>query len=145
MLPVLRRRNDTARNFWGFGSDLDRVFDAALGAAPSMSGWTPAVDVSESTDAYTVTAELPGLDPKEVEITVENGVMSISGEKQDAFENTETSGRHVVERRYGRFQRNFSLPRSVDADKVEAHFENGLLTVTLPKAEKAKPRRIKIG
>lgn len=145
MLPVLRRRNDTARNFWGLGTDFDRLFDAALNTAPSMSGWTPAVDVAESNDGYTVTAELPGLDPKEVEITVENGVLSISGEKRDEFEDTDTTGRHLVERRYGRFQRNFSLPRSVDADGVEAHFDNGLLTVTLPKAERAKPRRIKIG
>jgi len=146
MLPVLRRRNEGPRTFLGLESDFDGLWTTALGLAPSMSGWTPAVDVAETAEAFTVTAELPGLSPDNVEISLEDGVMSISGEKRDTYESgAEGSGRHVVERRYGKFQRNFSLPRSVDSEKVQARFEDGLLVVTLPKAEAAKARRITIG
>lgn len=144
MLPTIRRRTTTP-TLWD-NSDFDRLFDWALGSAPSLSGWTPAVDVRETGDEYLVIAELPGMSPDNVEVTVENGVLSISGEKKEEFEEGDKrSDRHVYERRYGRFQRNFSLPRSVDADGVKAEFENGLLRVTLPKAAVAKPRKIKIG
>ncbi len=92
-----------------------------------------------------MSAELPGLRKADVEITVENGVLSLSGEKKEEFEEVSAeSGRYVVERRYGRFQRNFSLPRGIDADKVEAEFSDGILTITLPKVAAAKPRQIKI-
>ena len=142
MLPVIRRHRAVPTTT----NDFDRFFDWAFGdAAPSMSGWTPAVDVEETDDNFLVTAELPGLTADDVEVTVENGVLTISGEKSDQRENgSEKRGRHVVERRYGRFVRNFSLPRSVDPDGVTARFENGLLQVTLPKANTAKARRIKV-
>ena len=146
MLPVLKR-NRLARIGWDV-FDAGREFDRLLGStfgAPSSSAWTPAIDVRETKNEFLVRAELPGLTKGDVEITVENGVLSLSGEKTEAFEDgSAESRRYVLERRYGRFQRNFSLPRGIDADKVTAEFSDGVLTITLPKAAAAKSRQIKI-
>ena len=101
--------------------------------------------LERSSDELTLQAELPGLAAEDVGVGVENGVLSISGEKkQEVEEEKDGSDYHLVERRYGRFERSFTLPRSVDAGKVKAEFANGVLTVTLPKAEAAKPRRIEV-
>jgi HSP20 family protein len=92
-----------------------------------------------------VTAELPGLKPDDVNVTVENGVLTISGEKkQEIQEGKEDGDYYLFERRYGRFERSFTLPRSVSADQIKARFESGILTVSLPKAEGAKPRKVQI-
>jgi HSP20 family protein len=145
MLPSTIRRRDNPTT-WDEGSDLNRLFNLAFGSAPSFAGWTPSVDVQEDKEAFVVTAELPGLAAADVDVSVENGVLSISGEKREQREEGgEGTSHHLMERRYGKFQRNFSLPRSVDADKVAAKFENGILEVTLPKSAAAKPRRIKVG
>ena len=142
MLPILRRRD--IPSLWD--NEVDRLFDFALGGGSSYTGLSPAVDVRETADDFLVTAELPGLSRDDVDVSVENGVLSISGEKREEFEEgSETGNRHLIERRYGKFHRNFSLPRSVDAEKVEARFDNGVLHVTLPKAAVAKARRVKIG
>lgn len=145
MLPSIITRRTTP-NLWDRATDFDRLFDFAFGAAPSLSAWSPAVDIRETGDEFIVTAEVPGLTKDDLELSVENGVLSISGEKKEEYEEGGNgTGRHLVERRYGRFQRNFSLPSSVNTDRVEASFKDGVLTVTLPKAEVAKPKRIKIG
>jgi len=126
--------------------EIDRVFDRFFGQAGSMTGpWAPAVDVRETKDALEVVAELPGLHPEDVEVNVENNVLTIAGEKkQEVTEGSPEAEYHLIERRCGRFERSFTLPRSVDAEKIGARFEHGLLTVTLPKAEAAKPRRVQI-
>jgi HSP20 family protein len=127
--------------------EVDRVFDRFFGqgAAQGMTVWAPAVDVRETNDEIQVSAELPGLSPQDVNVTVENGVLTISGEKkQEVQEGKEDSNYYLYERRYGRFERSFSLPRTVNADKVKAQFENGVLTIGLPKAEAAKPRRVQV-
>jgi HSP20 family protein len=127
--------------------EVDRVFDRFFGqgAAQGMTVWAPAVDVRETNDELQVTAELPGLAPDDVNVTVENGVLTISGEKkQEVQEGKEDGNYYLYERRYGRFERSFSLPRSVNAEKVKASFENGVLTIALPKAEAAKPRKVQI-
>jgi HSP20 family protein len=139
MLPTIRRKGVPSLFE---ADDFDRFFNVAFGGAPSLSGWSPAVDVRENDDGFVVTAELPGLSSDDVEVNVENGILAISGEKKE--EREEGGSAHVVERRYGRFQRNFSLPRSVDNAKVDASFENGILTVSLPKAATAKARKIAI-
>ena len=150
MFPVMKRNrlSPVARVGWDV-FDVGREFDRLLGTsfgAPTLNGWSPAVDVRESDNDFVVTAELPGLAKDDVDITIENGVLSLSGAKKEEHEEGKTdSGSHVLERRYGRFQRSFSLPRGVDADKVSAKFSDGVLTVTLPKAATAKPRQIKIG
>jgi HSP20 family protein len=126
--------------------DIDRVFDQFFGKAGTMTGpWMPMVDIRETKDAIEVVAELPGMRPEEVEVSVENNILSISGEKkQELAESGDGADYHLIERRCGRFERSFTLPRTVDADKIAARVEHGLLTITLPKAEAAKPRRVEI-
>jgi len=142
MLPTIRRKGVSSLFET---SDFDRFFNVAFGAAPSLSGWSPPVDVRENDEGFVVTAELPGLTSDQVEVNVENGVLAISGEKNEQREEGgKGDNAHLVERRYGKFQRNFSLPRSVDSAKVDANFENGILTVALPKAAAAKARKITI-
>ena len=105
--------------------------------------WLPAVDVRESDDQFVFTAELPGLGKKDVSITIENKVLTVSGER--TFEGKkENQNYHRIERSYGTFARSFTLPHEVDQEKIEATFENGLLTIRIPKAEEVKPHRIQI-
>lgn len=126
--------------------EIDRVFDRFFGQANGVVGpWTPVVDVRETNDAIEVVAELPGMRPADVEVNVEHNVLTIAGEKQqEVTEGSPEAEYHLVERRCGKFERSFTLPRSVDPDRIAARFEHGLLTVTLPKAEAAKPRRVEI-
>ncbi len=146
LYPILRRRGVPTRfGSWGSG-DLDQVFDRFLG-----SGWFgdgernlyPAVDVREDSDAISVQAELPGLSPEDVHVKLENGVLTLSGEKHVQQEKGEGDYR-VVERQYGKFLRSFTLPDSVDADEIDAAYSHGVLTVTLPKLAKAKPRSVEV-
>ncbi len=109
-----------------------------------QSGWLPAVDVRESDDAYVFTAELPGLAKDDVNITLEDSVLTLSGERRFEEEDEEKNYRRI-ERAYGTFSRSFTLPSQVDAEHISAKFKDGLLTVTVPKAELAKPRKITIG
>jgi len=138
----------TGRNGWAAPLDalldvhreLDRVFDPEnMG-----TGWRPlATDVVESTDDVRVTMEIPGIDPKDIDLTIDNNVLRISGEKRAI--RTEGEGAYrLTERRYGRFERAFVLPRDVRSDAVDASYENGVLTVLLPKREEAKPRKVEV-
>ena len=105
--------------------------------------WMPAVDVRETNDALEITAELPGIEPKEVEVSVENGVLTLKGSRN--FEKaSEGETYHRVERAYGSFERSFSLPTNVDPEKVQAVYRHGVLHLTLPKREEAKPKSISI-
>lgn len=147
LYPILRR--DRAHSVWddtvNVRSEFDRLVDRWFGERGTGLTWLPVVDVRETADAILVQAELPGLHPDDVDLRVENGVLTISGEKKhEVEEGKEDSSYHFFERRYGRFERSFTLPRSVNADAVKARFEQGVLTVTLPKAETARPRRIQI-
>ena len=106
--------------------------------------WRPAVDVQESDEALTLTAELPGLKKEDVNITLESRVLTLSGERR--FENEDQRNNyHRIERAYGRFSRSFTLPSNVDGSGIKAQFDNGVLRITLPKAEEARPRKIDIG
>ena len=109
----------------------------------SKSGWLPAVDVRESDDAFTFMAELPGIAKEAVEITVEDGVLTLKGERRFNDEDEKKNYRRI-ERAYGSFSRSFTLPSAVDAEHIEASFADGLLTVNVPKAELAKARKIAI-
>jgi len=120
-------------------------FLAPLGATEDVTNrrWMPAVDIRESDEALTLIAELPGLTKNDVHITMENNVLTLSGERKFETEEKEESY-HRIERAYGSFSRSFTLPANVKTDKVEALFKDGLLSVTLPKVEEAKPRKIEI-
>jgi len=102
------------------------------------------LDVSETDDAFVVKSSLPGVRPEDVQITVQGNTLIIRGESK-AEEEKKGEQWHLRERRFGRFQRSVTLPAPVSADRAQAHYENGVLTLTLPKAEEAKPRQIKIG
>jgi HSP20 family protein len=106
----------------------------------------PDTDVVERENEIQVVCELPGLRREEVELSLENNVLTISGEKHEERERgAESDTYHLSERRWGRFSRSFVLPREVDQDRINAHFENGVLAVSIPKSEKARRRRIEIG
>jgi HSP20 family protein len=129
-------------NFWrGFGTarepGLARLFEGAFGAA------APALDVVEADDEFGVTAELPGMDAKNVELTLADDMLAIKGEKREEREEREESY-HLSERRYGSFQRSLPLPRAVDCATVEARFDKGVLTMLLPKTQEAAEARAKI-
>jgi len=122
---------------------LDDAFSGWPGNGVATSAWLPAVDVFEDKESLKIVAELPGLKPEDVKITMENNTLTLRGEKKQVAE--EKNERvHRYERSYGSFERSFSLPNTVDAEKAAASFENGVLTITLPKAEKAKPREIAV-
>src|ERR1700712_4305809 len=121
-----------------FQDSLSRLF-----SEPASRPWSPAVDIYENESALVLKADLPDVDPKNVGIQLENGTLTLKGERK--FENQENGmGFHRIERSYGSFVRAFSLPDTVDGEKVKADYKNGVLTVTLPKKEVAKPKTINI-
>ncbi len=128
---------------------MNRVFGEVWGRTNRadedyISGsWMPAVDVRETKDSLEIAAELPGIDPKDVEVSVENGVLTLKGSRN--FEKaTDGETYHRVERAYGSFERSFSLPTNVDPEKVQAVYRHGVLHLALPKREEAKPKSITI-
>ncbi len=126
--------------------EIDRMFDRFRGGQSdegSLIGWSPVVDILEEENQYIVRAELPGVDKNDVKITVENSQLTIRGEKKQE-EEKEGRNYHRVERSYGSFYRSFSLPTTVLSSKIEAAFADGVLTVTIPKAEEAKPKAIEV-
>jgi HSP20 family protein len=111
--------------------------------AITTTEWVPRVDISETDDAYIIKAEIPGVNKEDVKVTAENGVLTISGErKEEKAENNKKI--HRVERLYGTFFRTFVLPDNVDESKINAEFKDGVLTLTVPKTEKAKPKSIEV-
>jgi HSP20 family protein len=103
----------------------------------------PPADIHETDNDLVVTADLPGIDPKSIDVRVENNVLSITGERK--FEQNQDNGNvHRLERMYGAFARSFTLSMPVDAEKIQASYKDGVLRITLPKAEQAKPKRIAI-
>jgi len=126
-----------------FSRLLDNFFNDLQGEEVSNRGWMPPVDIQETEDAYTLHAELPGLTKDDINITLENNVLRLSGERK--FEkDVKKESYHRIERTYGTFSRAFALPQQVNPEGVQASFANGILTVTVPKAEQAKPRKISI-
>ena len=128
---------------------MDRVFDSFFFDGDGENGlkvaWSPVTDVHETDDGLQVSMELPGLGAEDVSVTVENGILTISGEKKQETEEREEGGKyHLVERRYGRFERTFRLPRGLNTEKVKAKFDNGLLNLDIPKSPKAKRKQIEI-
>ena len=123
--------------------EMSRMFDDRLYRAGESVGWTPACDIYEDEEGVTLRFELAGVDPKDVDVHFENGVLTVKGdrklEKEEKRENY-----HRVERSFGTFTRSFSLPGSVDAEKIKAETKNGVLSVTLPKKAEAKPRAIQV-
>jgi HSP20 family protein len=125
-------------------NQMNRLFDSALqGNSNGTTSWVPAADIYESDEDLIVNLDLPGVDPKMVDLRVENNVLTVRGERQfEQKQNTENY--HRVERSYGAFGRSFTLSTSVNPEKIRATYQSGVLSIVLPKAEAAKPRKIQI-
>jgi HSP20 family protein len=126
----------------GFEDEFDRLVERAFGRERT-SPWMPAMDVYETEDKLVVTVELPGIDAKDVEVSVEDSTLTVSGKREFTTEVKEEHY-HRIERRYGSFSRAVTLPQTVDTSKVNADVDKGILTIEVPKAEKAKPKKIQI-
>jgi HSP20 family protein len=130
------------RAFWP--AEFDRLFDEAwrgfgLALPTREAAFAPRVDVSESDEAYTVRADLPGLEEKDIQVSLEEGVLTIQGKHETEQKEEGEKGVRYLERAHGSFHRSIQLPAEVDADKVSASYRQGVLTVTLPKRPEAKP------
>ncbi len=143
-------RFDPFRELRTMQNRIDRMFGDAMTRQtgegeeePLRASWLPAVDVHENDAEITLRVELAGLTQDDVELTIDKGRLSLQGEKRLEKEDTDGDYRRI-ESRYGSFFRSFPLPDSVDQEKVDAHFENGVLHVVLPKTEEAKPKRIQV-
>lgn len=144
----LRRQIDNLFSDFGLGSPMSpfgsSAFESPLwGAETAANRLMPAVDISEKQDAFEITAELPGLEEKDLQITLANGNLTIQGEKKAQSEE-DNKNSYYSERYYGSFQRSFSLPQDVDAEKIEARFNNGVLTLHLPRKPEAMPTQRQI-
>ncbi len=129
-------------------NEMNALFDprtapATDGSTMSTSDWVPAVDIREDPDRYVIQADVPGVDPKEIEISMENGVLTIKGERSFRDE-SEKNGYKRVERIRGSFYRRFTLPDTADAEKISASSNHGVLEIVIPKQEKVQPRRITV-
>jgi HSP20 family protein len=126
-------------------NDLDRLFDVSWSGRDTglFSGWSPALDVFDEKDHFVVSAELPGMKKEEIDLSFQDGMLSISGERKQTMENKEGET-FRSERYFGKFQRSVTLPAAVDSSKISANYKDGILTVTLPKSEAAKPKQIAV-
>ena len=137
-------RNSQTTPAFGLRREIDRLFEDTFGRDSARSGWAPPIDVREDSKEIVLEVELPGIKPSDVEVTSENGVLTIRGEKQSKTTESKEGRYHVTERSYGSFTRSFQLPNGVDERRIEADFSDGLLLVRVPKASLAQPRRIEI-
>ncbi|HJZ62212.1 MAG TPA: Hsp20/alpha crystallin family protein [Miltoncostaeaceae bacterium] len=141
-MPTLVRF-DPLRDITVFRSELDRVFGRAFGDVPRTRAWSPAIDLVETADAIVLKADLPGLGKDDVDVEVDDNVLTISGERR--FTETVEEGRFSrIERAYGTFSRSITLPQGVKSDQIAATFRDGVLEVTVPKAEEVRPRKVSI-
>jgi HSP20 family protein len=140
---ALMTRWEPFRDIARLQDEMTRMFDDRLFRAGESVGWTPACDIYEDEEGVSLRFELAGVDPKEVDVRFENGVLTVKGERKLELED-KRENYHRVERSYGTFTRSFSLPGTVDAEKIRAESRNGVLTIVLPKKAEAKPRAIQV-
>ena len=143
-------RWDPFRDLMSIQSELNRLFgrtyggeSGQTGSAPGGAAWMPPLDVYEARDKFVVAMELPGIEPDSVEVTVEDSTLTVSGARE-FYKDVEEESFHRVERRYGPFSRALTLPPSANVQAIDAHFDKGVLTIEVPKAEEAKPKKITI-
>jgi HSP20 family protein len=122
---------------------LEDPFNLLVPSTSFFEGWTPAVDIYEDKDKYVVKAELPGMRKEDIQVSLDGNTLTISGERKHEEEKKEGET-YRSERYFGRFQRSVTLPAQVQANKVEANYKDGVLSVTVPKAEEAKPKQIQV-
>ncbi len=143
------RRWNPVRDLVGLEGDFNRMIDRFFSpeifnqADVTRNGWIPSLDVEENKDEFKVIVELPGVSKDDVNITFQDDTLTIEGERKKEDEKKDVDY-HRVERRYGKFSRSFKLPTHIDANKIDASFKDGLLTIQLPKAEEVKPKQINV-
>ena len=152
-MTLIKYRQPALAAWPGFGrlnslhDELDRLFDASLaefGSDPTVfGGWSPAIEVHENKDSFVVKAELPGMKKEQIEISLHEGALLVSGERKRE-EKSKPGETYREERFYGKFHRSIALPKPVAADQVKATYKDGVLTVTLPKTEEVKPKQIEV-
>jgi len=135
-------RMTTGAPIFGLRREIDRLFEDTFGR--EGGNFTPAVDIKENESEIRLELELPGLKPDQVEITAENGILTVRGEKQSERKEGEDNRYQVIERSYGTFTRTFQLPPGVDEDQIKAEFDSGVLNLSIPKAALPQPKRIQI-
>ncbi len=135
---TIRRLQEEMNRAFGGGASTE---DASTSV---VSHWVPAVDIHEEQDRYVISADVPGVDPASIDVTMENGVLTISGERKSERSEERGNGARRVERLYGSFFRRFALPDSVDAEHVEARSQHGVLEVVIPKKAQVQPKKIKV-
>lgn len=137
-------RFDPFRDITTLRDEMNRLFSRTVGeGGASGSAWTPAVDIFDQDEAIVLRAELPGLTPEDIDIEIDDNVLTLRGERR--FQEQVDEGRYYrLERAYGQFQRSVTLPQGVKADEISAGFDNGVLTVRVPKADEVKPRKIAV-
>jgi len=125
--------------------EMDRALDTrtAEGSSVATSDWVPAVDIKEEKDSFVIVADIPGVDPNDIEVHMENGMLTIKGEKESEKKD-EREGYKRVERSFGSFYRRFSLPDTADAEKIAAKSNNGVLEVRIAKQDQVQPRKISV-
>ena len=131
------------RDLFSWSRNLDELFGSSCSGANGIARFSPAVDIEECDDSYVLHADIPGVDEKAIELSIHEGTLFISGKRDETVEEKD-KGRVVRERRYGAFQRRFRLGPHIDASKIAANYNQGVLTVTLPKKGEAKPRTIPV-
>lgn len=128
--------------------EVNRAFDRTAGETEPSTGatteWTPAVDIDEYADRFVLRADVPGIDPASVEVTLDKGVLTLSGSREQVVGETQAPERRRVERETGRFHRRFTLPDTVDSESVSASGKHGVLEVVIPKRPQVQPRRIAV-
>jgi HSP20 family protein len=141
-------RWDPFRDLMSIQNELNRLFGRTYGSGEGGSGatgsWVPPLDVFESNDKYVVAVELPGIEPSDVEVSVEDSTLTIKGQRDFFYKDATDDAFRRIERRYGQFTRTLTLPTTADVEKVDASFDKGVLTIEVPKREEAKPRKITV-
>jgi HSP20 family protein len=149
MANELIRYREPFQQLERMGREMDRLWDSFFEDRPTVRGrewmgdWLPSLDLSETKNEFVVKAEVPGMTAKDIDISLNGGVLSIRGEKKQEREEKEENY-HFVERTYGSFNRSIRLPGGVHSDKIKASYKDGVLKVTLPKSEEGKRREVKI-
>ncbi len=148
MKLAVTRRNDTNNGLGIFGQEIDRFFNDFFAIEPARlfnEAWYPQIDVVEDENAIHVKADMPGLTDKDIEVTIENGVLTIAGERKEERREEDDKKHYILaERCYGSFKRSFSLPEGIKADEVKASFKDGVLNIEIPKSEEVKPKKITV-
>ncbi|MBF0448811.1 MAG: Hsp20/alpha crystallin family protein [Magnetococcales bacterium] len=135
---------DPFRNYRSLQHEINRLFEQDTDTSSGqITAWPMRVDIREDENHIIIKADVPGMEQKDISVNVDNGQLTISGERKFNDENSRESY-HRIERAYGRFSRSFSLPNTTDTGKISAAYKNGVLEVTLPKLEEAKPRSIQV-